>query len=511
MSILPGRKQHDQEKHIEIISIDPSSLSAYSYSKNEIKNAKLEKVDTDSFFTTYLHTRDVISTTIDISTNVPATDLKDALEIKVYDELALDPAIEYIISYTETPSKDTKNRAFNVFIIDALQLRTKLSSIHNKVHYIDYVTSAPFLIQGLYRKNILGNDGTHCFIYFQNNDAFLTLYKGGQYIYSKSLHYSLQEMNEKFCEILGERYSESDFLSLLGKEGLNAGAETLYQNALSQLFSEIFLYINDVLMFSKRSYNIEDIDKIYIGSSIGSIKGIETFVEGYLGLQASAFNFNIAINSKEWYIDQMHVLMMLSAQLYMEDLDDTLNFSIYKRPPPLKDRPAGKFLGVIATSLIISMIYPAFQTMYDVFLSFQIYQNTKKYEELFQQNTLLRQELSSLKNEKDKIDSLVKNETNKLEFRKKLLSEIYNKKASYPMKAVILFDIFKLVNQNGCKIETLEFTNDHFVLLLQNQNEKKITEFIQDLVNLQKYKIYTEKISQDEMRHLYTSKVMVGL
>ena len=53
--------------------------------------------------------------------------------------------------------------------------------------------------------------------------------------------------------------------------------------------------------------------------------------------------------------------MALTSQVYLEEKDDTLNFSIFKRPPPLKHRPVGKLLGVGAASLIIALVYPAYQ------------------------------------------------------------------------------------------------------------------------------------------------------
>ena len=104
MGMAEGRRYSS-----EIISIDSNSLASYVYSKNEIKLNKLEKSDKDAFFISYLQTRDVISTVIDISRNIPDSDLKDAIEIKVYDELALDSSIAYMISYLETESKDAKN------------------------------------------------------------------------------------------------------------------------------------------------------------------------------------------------------------------------------------------------------------------------------------------------------------------------------------------------------------------------------------------------------------------
>ena len=192
-----------------------------------------------------------------------------------------------------------------------------------------------------------------------------------------------------------------------------------------QLFGEIFLYISDVLVFTKRSYNIDFIDRIYLGSEIGAFSGIEEYGKSYLGLESFEFNFSIAINSKEWYIDQIHILMMLSAQLYMENPDDNLNFSIYKRPPPLKYRASGKLLGILAVSIIVSLAYPTYQFAYHTFLSIKAAKETSEYNELFQKTSAIRQELAQLKAEKEKVDALVNNETTKFEFRKKLLSEIY--------------------------------------------------------------------------------------
>lgn len=139
---------------LDIVSIDPNTLNAYSYAKNEIKLTNIDKTPKDSFFVSYIQTCDITTSTIDISRNIPDSDLKDAIEIKVYDELALDSSIEYAISYLETDSKDSKNRTFNVFIIDVSLVNAKLLPIKEKTHYIDYVTTAPFLIKALYKKNL---------------------------------------------------------------------------------------------------------------------------------------------------------------------------------------------------------------------------------------------------------------------------------------------------------------------------------------------------------------------
>ena len=500
----------DRRYSSEIVSIDPLSLVSYTYSKNEIKLNKLEKSDKNAFFISYLQTRDVISATLDISRNIPDSDLKDAIEIKVYDELALDSAIEYVISYIETDSKDAKNRSFNVFIIDATLIHSKLTPIKEKTRYIDYVTAAPFLVKALYRKNFIEPDGTHCFVYFQKSDAFLTIYKGGEYIYSKSLHYSLKEINEKFCELLGERVDEEEFYKILINEGLRT-TKNDYQQHLMKLFGEIFLYVNDVLIFAKRSYGIDTIHRTYIGSEIGVFSGIKEYGQSYLGLESHAFNFSIAINSKEWYIDQVHILMMLSAQVHFENPFEGINFSLHKRPPPFKQRASGKLASVVGLGILIGLAFPLYQIGYDTYLSILLSQNNDQYNELIRKTSHIRQVLSALKVEKEKVNALVDAETTKFEFRKKLLNEIYNKKISYPMKAQILSEVFELSNQSFSKISSVNFTQKSFDFLIHNKDDKRITEFISELTRLEKYKINTDKISKNETGHSYVSRISVGL
>lgn len=503
-------KKDNKQNFSEIVSIDPVSLQAYKYAKNEMKLINIDKVKKDSFFVSYIQSKDVISATVEISRNIPDSDLKDAIEIKVYDELGLDSAVEYTITYLETETNDTKNRVFNVFVIDASITNTQLKEIRKKTGYIDYVTTAPFLINSLYKKGLLEPETTDCFVYFQKDDAFLAIYRNGEYLYSKSLHYSLNELSEKFCELVGERVDEEDFFKLLTTEGLKSTNVT-YQSFLMQLFGELFLYISDVISFAKRSYDIENIDKIYIGSEVGILIGIDEYAKSYLGLESHEFNFSIAINSKEWYIDQIHILMALTAQVYFEDKDDTLNFSVFKRPPPLRERPVGKLLGVVATSLIISAAYPAYQYGYAQFLQIKVNKAQNEYKKVNAEANQIRAKIAKLKKDKAKISALVKKESEKLEFRKKLLTEMHKKKIDYPMKALILAELLEISNRYNSKVSLIEYIDNAIKLDIQNKSEKKITEFIEELTKLKKYKISTDKIENDKEKNLYLSTITVGI
>ena len=48
-------------------------------------------------------------------------------------------------------------------------------------------------------------------------------------------------------------------------------------------------------------------------------------------------------------------------------------------------------------------------------------------------------------------------------------------------------------------------------MIIHNKSEKHITEFIQSLTALKKYKINTDKILKNDQLKLYTSKVSIGL
>jgi len=503
-------KKSNTQSFSDIVSIDPVSLKAYKYTKNEIQTFGLGKSNKNAFFISYIQSRNVITATIDINRNIPEDDIETAIEIQVYDELGLDSTIDYKITHLEIETSNTKNRAFNVFVIDVALLEKQLGEIKKKTSYIDYVTTAPFLIKSLYQKSLLESGGIDCFIYFQKDDAFLAIYRGGEYLYSKSLHYSLTQLTEKFCELIGERISDDDFYKLLTTEGLKS-TDSSYQSYLMQLFGELFLYVNDVLIFAKRSYAIDSIDKIYIGSEVGPFIGVDEYVKSYIGLEAFEFNFSISINSKEWYVDQIHILMALTSQIYLESKDEDLNFSIFKRPPPFKERPVGKLLGVIAASLVLSFAYPAYQYGHSEYLQINIDKNTAKFKKLNKKTSAIKAEIAKLKAQKVKVQALVKKEADKLGFRKKLLTEIHAKKTAYDMKALILLELFDISNKYKSKVTKVEYSDNNMRISIQNKSEKKITEFIEELTQLKKYKISTDKIEIDTASHLYLSQITIGL
>ena len=501
--------KNNRKNALEIISIDPVSLQSYRYLNKEIKPVALNKVSKNSFYISYIQSKDVISTTVDISNSIPDNSLKDVIEIKAYDELGLDSGTQYSITYIELITNNAQNRTFNIFVIDQEILNTQLADVKSKTVYIDYVATAPFSIASLYQKALLEKNLVDCFVYFQQNDAFLAIYKNGEYLYSKSLHYSLNELTEKFCKLIGTRIDEKEFFRLLTTDD-EQNINSTHKSFLSQLFSELFLYINDVIIFVKRSYEIESINRVYIGSEIGAFSSANDYAKNYLGLEPLEFNFNIATNSKESYVDQIHILMILTAQIYLEDNDEKLNFSVFKRPPPLKERLVGKLINIIIASVLLSSAYPFFQYAYTQYLNIEIAQASSRYEKANKEANIMRGKISELRKREAKIEKLGNDEYKKLSFRKKLLAQIYKKKTSSTMKSYTLVELIGISNKYGNTISLINFSDKNIKITVKNSNEKKITEFIEELTSLKKYKIRTKKIEKDEKTNIYYSEVRIG-
>jgi hypothetical protein len=494
-----------------IATIDPYSLEAYIFKDNLFENGSSKSLAQDNLSVSYIQTKDIISSTVEIGRNIPDDDLKDAIEIKAYDELGLDSGIEYEIYYFEAQQQSGSNeRMFNVIAVDKESLFDIFKDV-KKVKYIDYITTAPFLFKSLYSKNILEAAHTDCFIYFHKDDAHVTIYKDGEYIFSKSIRYSLGVILDTFSESLGKRVDESEFYGMLSKSGLQ-NSDPAYQKELMKLFGEVFVYINDVILYAKRAYSLENIDKIYISSELGDINGLEEFCHNYVNIPSEKLTLKIAKNAEDLNVNAIHSLMALSANSYVESGKEGLNLSIFKRPPPFKSRPSGKLAQLAAAALFFSMAYPAYQYVEDtMFLQKDLSKLDNEYSNLSRQSTQRKAILVKLDAEHKKVDEKLAAKGGELDFRTKLLHEIYMKKVSYPMKAKILTSLFDKVVKHESKIVSVDNNSSDMVITVRSKEDKHVTELLSELANFREYDVSTQTIKKDENGTYYESAIKVGL
>ncbi len=494
----------------KIIAVDPYSLTSYEYDKNVITKGNVKSFDQKSFYNSYVQTKDIISNTVDIDNDVSNEDLRDAIEIKAYDELGLESAKEYSIFYFESDKADNEYKVFNVIAIDKMRLDEVFGNLKD-IKYIDYITAAPFLMKSLYNRNLLSMENTDCFVFFHKDDAFVTIYQNGEYVFSKSIRYSLKNISDTFSKELGKRVDESEFYSMLIKSGFQ-NQNSAYQQQLMKLFGEVFVYINDVILYAKRAYGLDKINDIYLGTEIGHIPGIAEFCYNYINIQTQKLEFKISKNANEIDINPLQTLLIINAQDYQHNFDESFNVSIFKRPPPLRQRPSGKLMQTVAAALVISLAYPGYQFVYDnFFLKENLKTLINQDNELSIRVASMKKELTIVNESKKAVEGKLEVKNQDLDFRTKLLKEIYSKKVSYPMKAKVLTELFDKINKHDSKVISVSNDDKEMIVTVRSLHDKSITELMKDISVTRGYDVSTELIKKDDNTTYYQSAIKVGL
>ncbi len=500
-----------------IISINPYQKTYYASSGSQISLEKRVVYQKTQYVISFINTRNFITAMIGISKNIADEDIYDALENKVYDELALDLAVEYKIKYIPAHGvTDGNDQFFHIFIVDPLTLEEEFKDAVDTLKYIDQIVLLPLLYMPLYQQQIIDDSGLHVFVYFQENDASLTIYDHQNFVYTKSLKYSFKQMHERFVELLGEQIAYSQFTAMLQEHGLGA-IDTDHQKYLIKLFGELFLHINDVLTYAKRAFEITQIDHLYIGSLIGSIAGLDEYAQTYLGLRSSLFNFDYGFSASDTAPDQIHALMHVYAKLDPMFQYDC-NFSQYHRPPPFIKRESGKIIMLTAASLVGAMLYPAFYWTMDYAEKLHLNLLNTQYQELHSQK-VEREAIINIKlSEQKKFETLFNEEHQELLKTKQTLSSIHEIKVNYPMKAKLLAYFTNDFNRFDVFVKSISYSEHEggsktlsFILIAKN--DKQLTDLLKYLTatHTQKYTFSMDNITFIDEDQNYNSELKAVL
>lgn len=502
-----------QQTYSTIVSANPYKGDYYVGTFNTLSLSSSPSFSKEQYSVSFLNTKGFISTLIGISKNIPDDDIYDALENKVYEELALDMAIEYQIRYVEAIHRGTEGeRFFHVFVVDPLTLEQEYTRVIDTIKYIDQIIPIPLLLKSLYVKEIIDSSDVHCFIYFQENDAFFCIYNEQEFIYAKSLKFSLLQMHERFCELLGEQIDFAAFGAMLSKEGLNTSNPD-YQRNLIKLFGEIFLHISDIMAYAKRAYEINRFDEIFIGTSLGSVLGLDEYAQTYLGLKTIPFDFEYGFNTEGARVDQIHQLMHLYGRLEAEERYDC-NFTIFHRPPPFAKRESGKLILIAAASLAGALLYPGVYWGLSYIEEFHHAVLTKEYEQVHIEKMTREATINLKLANKNAAQTLLDEQQSAYKQKKDTLVKVHEKKVDYPMKAKIMADFTRSFNQYRVQLKTIAYSEDlnntkTFTFGLTSSKTQDITALLKHLTDLKRdrYDFNLEMIAYDTNSSSYLSEL----
>ncbi len=459
-----------------IITVNAYTGKYYALKNDTFQALNKLNYNTSNFMTSYLSNKDMINTTVHLSRSIPEEDIADILDIKAYEELGLDQASDYIISSTEVENTGDE-REFHIFVAEPQILEELYLPIKNQTKFIDLVVPAPLLYKTLYRKEILSDSGTHCFIYFTKHDAFVTLYRDGEFLYSKSIEFSLEQIYEKYCEMIGEKVDENDFFTILESEGLKT-TNNDYQQNFMKIFGEVFITINDIIIYAKRAFNLENIDQMFIGSVQGPIVGLDEYSQNYLGLQSADLNFNYNINNDEWYTDQLQYLMLLSSFDYMENEESLVNLTMFPRAPSFVNRAGGQFIIATFAAISLGLAYPLIYLVGSYVNDAKIYALNIENNKLQKETTKYKKILGEKKKEMGVLDEKITKLSTRYSAKTKTLTSIYNKKVNYRLKSGTFHNIAEELIKYGVNVDMMYSKNDTIWVSLVSSSDRKLTEVI---------------------------------
>lgn len=505
-----------QQSFSSVISVNPYKNEYYKGVSSFLTKVKTASYSKDQFAVSYINTHDYINNQIEISKNIPQEDILDAINIKIYDELGLDQAIEYQVQYIETFNNlDPENRYFQVFVVDPVDITETYKGIVEEIKYIDVITPTPLLIKSLYSKEIIQNGGIHCFIYFEENDAFAAVYNEKDFVYAKSLKYSLLQMHERFCELYGERVDYEDFIKFLTTQNLK-DTTSKYKEYILKLYKEMFANINDILTYAKKAFNIERVEHIYVGSQIPIASKLYEMAEVELSIKSSDFYFDYGFESDDKHIDQIHALMQITTTLPDEERY-LCNFSVFHRPPKFTQRESGKLFMLTAASFVIAFAYPVTYWLlaYSQELQHELLQ--KEYAKVHETKITRESTIKIKQADKDKVLALLQEEKDSYNSKKNTLIKIHDVKVNYPMKAKLITSLTEDLNKYSVNVKTIKYEQDEnqkvFSLNLASPRDKMITNLLEDLTKKYERKLtfVLENISFDEKEKLYFSELKVQI
>ena len=507
---MKGNKQDNTFR--SIITIDNYNHRSYLYRNDDLRPVRKLQFKRQNYYTAFVANKDLIIAPMTISRNIPDEDVAGALEDKAYDELGLDPATEYLFQYREYAGGG-EGRQFQVFVLEKMRYDEVFEELRNEIRYVDLVVPAPLLYQPLYDNNFLERKKVHCFLYFTHYDTTLTFYRDGEYLYSKSIQYTLRHLYDRYCEIAGKTVDEKQFFRIFQKEGVKTTHLEFQQN-LTKLFNEIFITINDIVIYTKRAYNVDVIDQMFIGSELGPISGVDEYAQNYLGLYSGSMMFDFKMKSDEWYVDQYHPLMVRVAQQYLENPEEVVNFTQNPRPPVFHKRASGQFILSLVAALLLASAYPLYYFAASYVIDLKNYQLSKEERKLGAEVRKYRSILSKKKAEIKQLDTRIVQLQKTYSAKERTLISVYDKKVNYRLKSNQLAAFADEFSRFGLHSDEMASNEDHYAVSILGKNDRNITGLIKDIT--EKYakeisRIDIERITADDNGSLYRGILKVDL
>ncbi|WP_169777088.1 PilN domain-containing protein [Campylobacter mucosalis] len=445
----------------------------------------------NNLYISYIKFKQLMYASIDVPKGIKDDEILNIITTKTYEELGLDASLEYKIAYIQSPEDNQNTITFNVFAADNKSLNQQFISVAKNTACIDYLLPAPLLYNALYGSEILSSKGdfAECFINLSKDDAFIAVYKNGEFMTTKPLRYTLNFIKDKFSELTGERMSEQLFFEKFANANILSDDE--FSKNLKQILDEYFAYIYDII------HSIERIHSVHLGSIFLDTTFFNTSI-GELGekiLERTLNPLKTGINFKHQNFSNTHALMILYGK-NQELLEDELNFSIFKRPEPLYKRQSGQLLITCLVAGALAFLYPTYNYTMGYYYKIKEQNLQSKFEEETQKIAQLKQESLEIKDREKELKDKISKEQERLKSRQNLLEQIVKKKEYYTMKSALLYDLGNAMYEHNVLLKSFALNENNITLEVTSSDNKHITDLITYISN--GYTVDTKQIKRTQ-------------
>jgi len=486
--------------------INPSELSLFSYNGKHFQ--KLNKRENNYTVSRALY-EDIVVYSFKIPTSQSNDDLSSIVEIKMYEEAGLDVNKTYKITYLIKKLDFDEMCLVEAFAIDLDVLNDTFHECIKKIKYIDFIALPFFSYTTLYTNKIL-TPKNDIFVYMGDDEAFLSFYKDGKYISTKSM-INLSEIVEKLNieEIHVTKEKLSDILKDKGfKQELYDERDSKILIELETIFSDVFTKINNVAMHNRSVFGFDSIDRIFFSTKQGRIKGLKEFILNFGFTDVEVLDFNLFREKQDNdFLDKIVCSYGLDK---LKQNSNEQNVTIFKRPPSFLTTQSGKLiLSIVVFVLILSGIYIYFQHEMNSLENQKSildsrYNSIQKQAKIYKRKTREKtKEIIAIKKDMKKQNIIfenIKSSIGKLEDMKgndsgytNFLARVNLLLQKYQLKA-------QSIEQIGSKKMTIEVKSDY-------NNRDNISKFLKSLINKGFVNVKTNEIKLDDDK--YISKIEI--
>ena len=485
--------------------IDPFDSIAINYNGKVFDNG-LEK---KSFIGSRISYRDVILHSFKVPENMSDDELKTNVEIKMYDDAGLDLQKKYKITYTKKELDFEDSMLIEAFAIEVDKIAESLQHVLNKTKHIDFL-ALPFLSFTTLYKNKIIEPKNDLFVYIDEHESFLSIYKDGKYLSTKSLM-NLDEMVKKL-EVAGVDITVEALKEHLFTKGLDAltyeRGETALFNELESIFSSMLTKINDIVVYNRSVFGFEKVDRIFLSMENGRLKGAREFVKKFGMDEVEVRDFNIFKNKEDGNFFEKIVTSYIYDKYETKDFRH--NLTIFEKEPVFYKKESGKVLLGAFIVVFISFAFIAsvwlenreLQKQKDVLQ--KQYNIMKKNQDRYKKKiSIVNKELKEISDKKISMDKRVEN-------IKASMTQLENLREVKKGYSSFIFDVNKLLAKHLLSTTKLTLTGKNSMsieIVAEYSKRDSITKFMEDLIDKGFIGITTDEIKSD--KDIYISRIEI--